>query len=331
MQNDVMVQGMKRIASEEYLLQAFHPSKIDFSSTPEVNNNDGYRVQQRQRKKFNATTTTSNEKMNKVQPATTVHSYFHNSNSLQNPQKLYRSFCHSSHNQHPTDQSFSYKPSAHHSQQNKTKNAFNSKLNLSFARYSSFTLTSNVLLIFANDTYTFEELHSNEKWPKMLCEKNFEIEVPKRVPTFYSIIIHDVAKQWNIDEIQQSIDESYHSVVYVQRIFDKTCAIQTSQQVVLDKLTQLEMRYEITTNRCSAIEQQSETNVLPQMTVLTGLISSICQKLKQANINVDDEQLALEQLRQLDYLYQHQHQDQQNPIQQVIDANIAKEKMDLGD
>ncbi|CAF1580394.1 unnamed protein product, partial [Didymodactylos carnosus] len=153
--------------------------------------------------------------------------------------------------QHSTDQSLTYKPSANHSQQNKTKNAtsfrfppfkirfdnqqksteikvlnelvkFNSKLNLSFARYSSFTQTSNVLSIFANDIYTFGELHSNEKWPKMLCEKNFEIEVPKRVPTCYSIIIHDVAKQWNIDAIQQSINESYHSVVYVQRIFDKT-------------------------------------------------------------------------------------------------------------
>ncbi|CAF0738105.1 unnamed protein product [Didymodactylos carnosus] len=66
MQNDVMVQGMKRIGSEGYLLQVFDPSKIDFSSRPEDNSNDGYRVQQRQRKKFNATTMSSNEKMNKV-------------------------------------------------------------------------------------------------------------------------------------------------------------------------------------------------------------------------------------------------------------------------
>ncbi|CAF1463593.1 unnamed protein product, partial [Didymodactylos carnosus] len=52
-----------------------------------------------------------------------------------------------------------------------------SKLNLAFVRYSDFTQTSNVLLIFTNDTYTFEELHNNEKWLKMLCEKKFKIVV----------------------------------------------------------------------------------------------------------------------------------------------------------
>ncbi|CAF0738089.1 unnamed protein product [Didymodactylos carnosus] len=56
-------------------------------------------------------------------------------------------------------------------------------------------------------------------------------------------------------------------------------AIHISQQAVLDKLTQLEMKSKITTNRCSAIEQQLETNVLPQITVLTGLISSISRRI----------------------------------------------------
>ncbi|CAF1547687.1 unnamed protein product [Didymodactylos carnosus] len=70
-------------------------------------------------------------------------------------------------------------------------------------------------------------------------------------------------------------------------------------------MNELELRCVIGSNEQLNMKKQLEQNTVPQMNMLTGLISSLCSKLGQTGIiKVDEGQKSLSQMAQLEHLYQ---------------------------
>ncbi|CAF1545330.1 unnamed protein product, partial [Adineta steineri] len=56
------------------------------------------------------------------------------------------------------------------------------------------------LLIFAEDSSTFESLLDPSRWPKTLKDIDIEVKTPRPLPPVYSLIIQQFHRNWNEDE-----------------------------------------------------------------------------------------------------------------------------------
>ncbi len=95
----------------------------------------------------------------------------------------------------------------------------NYRLNVSSASYSTHPHSRHVLLLFANDTSTYEMLFEKSSWPDTLCGLKFHVSVPNRIPTSYSILINRIPREWDVDSIRPLLIERYSSTAQVVRIF----------------------------------------------------------------------------------------------------------------
>ncbi|CAF0925140.1 unnamed protein product [Rotaria sp. Silwood1] len=95
----------------------------------------------------------------------------------------------------------------------------NHKLNISTAFYSKYIQSHNVLLLFANDSSTYEMLFENSSWPNLICNLSFKVTLPRRIPVSYSVIVNRIPREWNVDTIHPLIAERYTSTDRVTRIF----------------------------------------------------------------------------------------------------------------
>ena len=95
----------------------------------------------------------------------------------------------------------------------------NKNLNVSSALYSSYPQTRHVLLLFANDSSSYELLFENKAWPNSICGLSFNVKFPHRIPTSYSIIVNQIPRNWDIASIQPLIATRYPSMVQAVRMF----------------------------------------------------------------------------------------------------------------
>ena len=93
------------------------------------------------------------------------------------------------------------------------------RLNVSYASYSTHPHSRNVLLVYANDSATYELLLENNSWPTALGGLQFKVTLPTRTPTSYSVIVNRVPREWHVDSIKPLIAQRYLSNVQVTRIF----------------------------------------------------------------------------------------------------------------
>ncbi|CAF4729685.1 unnamed protein product, partial [Rotaria sp. Silwood2] len=56
------------------------------------------------------------------------------------------------------------------------------------------------LLIFANDSATFESLSEPNRWPRALKEANIDVKVSRQLPSVYSLVIQQFHRYWNEDK-----------------------------------------------------------------------------------------------------------------------------------
>ena len=95
----------------------------------------------------------------------------------------------------------------------------NGRLNVNNASYSTHPQSPHVLLVFANDSPTYELLFESSSRPTSLCGSPFKGTLPSRIPTSYSILINRVPREWHVDSIRPLIAQRYLSTVQVTRIF----------------------------------------------------------------------------------------------------------------
>ena len=95
----------------------------------------------------------------------------------------------------------------------------NYRLNVNAASYSTHPQSSHILLVFANDSATYEMLFDSSSWPTSICGLSFKVSLPSRIPTSYSILVNRVPREWHVDSIRPLITQRYLSTVQVARIF----------------------------------------------------------------------------------------------------------------
>ena len=95
----------------------------------------------------------------------------------------------------------------------------NSGLNLNAASYSTHPQSRHVLLVFANDSPTYETLFESNSWPTLICGLPFKVTLPSRTPTAYSVLVNRVPREWHVDSVRPLIAQRYLSTVQVARIF----------------------------------------------------------------------------------------------------------------
>ena len=95
----------------------------------------------------------------------------------------------------------------------------NNHLNVNTARYLTHHQSRHLLLLFANDSSTYELLLQPNSWPTRICGLSFTLTSPHRIPTSYSVLVNRVPRQWNVDAMQPLIAQRYPSVLHVARIF----------------------------------------------------------------------------------------------------------------
>ena len=65
----------------------------------------------------------------------------------------------------------------------------NDRLNVNAASYSTHPLSPHILLVFANDSPTFEMLSESSSWPHSICGLPFKVTLPSRIPTSYFVLV----------------------------------------------------------------------------------------------------------------------------------------------
>ena len=95
----------------------------------------------------------------------------------------------------------------------------NSGLNVNAASYSTHPQSRHVLLVFANDSPTYEILFESSSWPTLICGLPFKVTLPSRTPTAYSVLVNRVPREWHVDSVRPLITQRYPSTVQVARIF----------------------------------------------------------------------------------------------------------------
>ena len=71
----------------------------------------------------------------------------------------------------------------------------NSGLNVNAASYSTNPQSRHVLLVFANDSPTYEILFESSSWPTLICGLPFKVTLPSRTSTAYSVLVNRVPRE----------------------------------------------------------------------------------------------------------------------------------------
>ena len=95
----------------------------------------------------------------------------------------------------------------------------NDRLNVNAASYSTHPQSRHMLLVFANDSPTYEMLFESSSWPNSICGLPFKVTLPSRVPTLYSILVNRVPREWHVDSVRLLIAQRYPSTAQAARIF----------------------------------------------------------------------------------------------------------------
>ena len=95
----------------------------------------------------------------------------------------------------------------------------NDRLNVNAASYSTHPQSRHVVLVFANDSPTYEMLFESSSWPTSICGLPFKVTLPSRIPTSYSVMVNRVRREWHVDPIRPLITQQYLATIQVARIF----------------------------------------------------------------------------------------------------------------
>jgi hypothetical protein len=93
-------------------------------------------------------------------------------------------------------------------------------ISLSYGRYSSFE-KKNHFLLYANSTEQFERLMDRNTWPLKICDLDFVLNIPSKVPTSFSIVVLGIPAQWDTNDLGTEIKKQYSTILKVERLYIK--------------------------------------------------------------------------------------------------------------
>jgi hypothetical protein len=95
------------------------------------------------------------------------------------------------------------------------------KLNLTYGRYAKTANNQMCFLLYANTAAQFEHLLCESNWPDKVCNSEYNLDLPNKIPSSYSIVVLNVPFQWNVEAFGNELKQHYPSIVRVVRLFIK--------------------------------------------------------------------------------------------------------------
>jgi hypothetical protein len=92
------------------------------------------------------------------------------------------------------------------------------QISLSFGRYSAFGKKKSFLL-YANSSEQFDRLLNRSTWPPKICNLDYDLDSPSKIPTSYSVVVLNVPAQWSIEDFENDIKKQYQTIVKVERLY----------------------------------------------------------------------------------------------------------------
>ena len=78
------------------------------------------------------------------------------------------------------------------------------------------------LLIFADDSSTFESLLVSNRWPRCLKDVKIEVKIPRQLPPEYSLVIQQFHRNWDEEEWFEELQQKYSSLYNITRLKGKS-------------------------------------------------------------------------------------------------------------
>lgn len=91
-------------------------------------------------------------------------------------------------------------------------------LNLTYGRMSS-SKTNRCYLLYCNTSNQFEYLLDKTKWPNKLCGCDYTYDLPKKIPTAYSIVMSNIPIQWDVKSFCDELKLQYKTIIRSERLY----------------------------------------------------------------------------------------------------------------
>ncbi|CAF3106642.1 unnamed protein product [Rotaria sp. Silwood2] len=92
------------------------------------------------------------------------------------------------------------------------------KLNLTYGRMSS-SKSNRCYLLYCNTSVQFEHLLDKAKWPDKICDLEYTFEIPKRIPSSYSVVMLNIPTQWDIQYFCNELKVQYKTIIRCERLY----------------------------------------------------------------------------------------------------------------
>ncbi|CAF2435620.1 unnamed protein product [Rotaria sp. Silwood2] len=94
------------------------------------------------------------------------------------------------------------------------------KLNLTYGRMSTSNNDKHYLL-YCNTATQFETLLDKSNWPETICNCMYSIDMPRRFPSSYSVVVLNIPTQWNVQDFCEELKLRYKTIIKCERMFVK--------------------------------------------------------------------------------------------------------------
>lgn len=95
------------------------------------------------------------------------------------------------------------------------------KLNLTYGRYTKTKDNNKCFLLYASTNAQFEHLMQMANWPTKICNSEYKLDLPIKIPSSYSIVVLNVPSQWNEQTFGNELKQHYPTIVRAVRLFVK--------------------------------------------------------------------------------------------------------------
>jgi hypothetical protein len=95
------------------------------------------------------------------------------------------------------------------------------KMNLTYGRYTKSNEKQLCYLLYASTSAQFEKLMVEANWPDKICDSEYKVDLPTKIPTSYSIVVLDVPPQWNAQGFGEELKKRYSTIVRTERLYFK--------------------------------------------------------------------------------------------------------------
>ncbi|CAF4688563.1 unnamed protein product [Rotaria sp. Silwood2] len=74
-------------------------------------------------------------------------------------------------------------------------------------------------LLYCNTSVQFEYLLDKNKWPDKLCDCDYTFDLPRKIPSSYSVVMSNVPTQWDVQSFCDELKLQYKTIIKSERLY----------------------------------------------------------------------------------------------------------------